>query len=155
MPFCELETPSTKQHGASTCCLIPIKEANGDSLRLSEDTILKVPPHPLGIKPAGNAYTAQDDLKSVAGCFSHLPDELVVQVLEFLDSTALVRLGATCKALYAFCRFDDLWKTLLVEYVYLSSALGVDKGQIFAVFGKFMKPSRRALLLTKENSFLV
>ena len=50
-----------------------------------------------------------------------LPDELIIQVLESLDATSLQCLGSTCKALYAFSRFEDLWKTLCIEYELLSS----------------------------------
>lgn len=82
---------------------------------------LTVPPHPLGIKPTGNAYIATGNIKPAAGFFMRLPDELIIQVLEFLDATALQRLGSTCKALYAFSRFEDLWKTLCIEYELLSS----------------------------------
>lgn len=81
---------------------------------ITED-IVTVPPHPLRIKPSGNAYTATKNLKSAAGLFAALPDELLVQVFEFLDATSLGRIGATCKALYAFSRLEDLWKTLYIE----------------------------------------
>ena len=74
-----------------------------------------VPAHPLGVRPTGNAYTAETHLKSVAGHFALLPDEVLVQVLEQLDATALRTVGNTCKALYAYTRLDDLWKTLCVE----------------------------------------
>lgn len=82
---------------------------------------LAVPSHPLSIKPAGNAYTATKNIKFAAGLFVSLPDELIIQVLESLDAASLTRLGCTCKALYAFSRFEDLWKTLCIEYELLSS----------------------------------
>ena len=81
----------------------------------TENDTLTVPLHPLKVKPAGNAYTATENSKSSAGRFSILPDELLIQFLEFLDDTSLLRLGGACKALYAFCSFEDLWKTLFVE----------------------------------------
>ena len=74
-----------------------------------------LPPHPLGIKPSGNALTATSNLKTSAGSFSKLPDELIIHLLECLQSHELRRLGYTCKALYAFATSDDLWKTILVE----------------------------------------
>ena len=74
-----------------------------------------IPPHPLGIKPSGNAYTAEHDLCQAAGTFSHLPDELAMQILEHLDAVSLVRFGLTCKAMYCFASFEDLWKTLVIE----------------------------------------
>lgn len=76
-----------------------------------------VPLHPLEIKPAGNAYTAVENIKSAAGLFSTLADELIIHMLEFLPDRSLLQLRATCKTLYAFCSFDDLWKNLCIEYV--------------------------------------
>ncbi len=71
--------------------------------------------HPLGIKPSGNAYTAKENIKVAAGLFATLPDELVVQVLEWFDAVALQQIECTCKVLYAFSRLEDLWRTLLVK----------------------------------------
>lgn len=75
-----------------------------------------VPLHPLGIKPAGNAYTSSSNIRATIGIFNSLADELIVQVLEHLHSTSLLQLGATCKALYAFSRLEDLWKALFIGY---------------------------------------
>lgn len=82
----------------------------------SETTAVYLPQHPLSIKPSGNAYAAGTDLKCAAGYLCCLPDELIIQILEYLDATSLLKV-ATCKALYAFSRFEDLWKSLVVEYV--------------------------------------
>lgn len=49
------------------------------------DRLLTVPSHPLGIKPTGNSFTTSENIKAAAGIFSVLPDELIVQVLEFLQ----------------------------------------------------------------------
>ena len=86
---------------------------------------LTVPPHPLGIKPTGNVYTATENIKPAAGFFMRLPDELIIQVLESLDAASLQCLGCTCKALYAFSRFEDLWKTLCIEYEFLPFNSGI------------------------------
>ena len=83
-----------------------------------------VPPHPLGLRPSGNAYTATRDIKAFTGHFARLPDELLLQLLEVLDPVDLVKLGASCKALHAFCSAEDLWKTLFIEYV-ISNTSGV------------------------------
>jgi len=74
-----------------------------------------VPHHPLGIKPSGNQYTASLNSKSFVGPFQLFPDEVLAILLEYLDSGTLRLLGLTCKFLYAFCRSDDLWKTLFIE----------------------------------------
>ena len=82
---------------------------------ISNNDSVAVPSHPLGIKPNGNAYTANENLKSAAGYFAVLPDELLVMVLECLDAKSLRKIECCCKALYAFSRLEDLWKTLCIE----------------------------------------
>lgn len=82
-----------------------------------QDSGLAVPSHPLGIKPIGNAFTGSRNIKSATGLFSVLPDEIIIQIAELLHAASLLRLGATCKALYAFCHFDELWKALFIGYV--------------------------------------
>ena len=74
----------------------------------------ELPSHPLAVRPLGNAYTATENLKSRCGQFARLPDELLNHLLETLDESALVRLGSTCKALYAFTRADELWRNLFI-----------------------------------------
>ncbi|BFZ63551.1 hypothetical protein YB2330_004678 [Saitoella coloradoensis] len=44
-----------------------------------------------------------------------IPDELLLDILAHLEARHLQLLGACSKALYAFTRFDELWKTLTVE----------------------------------------
>ena len=80
-----------------------------------------VPSHPLGIKPAGNAYSATQNIKRATGSFTALPDKLISQVLEFLDAASLKWLGCACKALYAFSRLEELWKKICIEYELLMS----------------------------------
>ncbi|KAI9792586.1 MAG: hypothetical protein M1816_002106 [Peltula sp. TS41687] len=79
------------------------------------NTAALFPPHPLGIRPAGNAYTSKLNLRSATGFFCRLTDELVNEVLEYLDADSLNRTGCTCKALYAFSRSEDLWKALFLK----------------------------------------
>lgn len=93
----------------------------GEVAKLAEEIALAIPPHPLGIKPAGNAFAASSNIKLAAGLFSLLPDEIIMQIVESLNAASLLQLGATGKALYAFCHFDELWKTLQIEYVFSSS----------------------------------
>lgn len=80
-----------------------------------ESMAVAVPVHPLRVKPAGNAYTASDNIKSRCGRFASLPDELLSHILESFDADALLRLGSTCRALYAFTRLDELWRALFVK----------------------------------------
>ena len=74
-----------------------------------------VPPHPWAIKPLGNAFGAKHNIKTAAGLFAVLPDELILQIFELLGPESILRLGATCKALCAFSRFEELWKTKFIE----------------------------------------
>jgi len=71
--------------------------------------------HPLGVRPSGNAFTSEINPKSACGSYAILPDEALAQSLEYLEAADLLRLGATCKALHAFTRSEDLWKTLFIE----------------------------------------
>ncbi|KAJ9310275.1 hypothetical protein DTO217A2_54 [Paecilomyces variotii] len=75
----------------------------------------EIPCHPLGVKPSGNGLTATWDLRTAIGTFNILPDEILLMLLEYLDSASLLNIGRTCKALYAFTRSEDLWKTLFVR----------------------------------------
>jgi hypothetical protein len=86
-----------------------------DSDSEAPEVAVAIPTHPLGVKPAGNAYTSATNSKANAGCFSRLPDELLAHVLESLAARDLCVLGATCRALYAFSRSEELWKALFVE----------------------------------------
>ncbi|KAL1311686.1 hypothetical protein AAFC00_001790 [Neodothiora populina] len=71
--------------------------------------------HPLGVRPSGNAFTASVNLKAASGVYALLPDELLAQLLEYLEAADLLRLGGTCRALHAFTRSEELWRALFVE----------------------------------------
>lgn len=88
-------------------------EANFDND--DQDVATALPSHPLGVKPAGNAYTASENIKSSCGSFAQLPDELLCHILESFDADTLIRLGSTCRALYAYTRLDELWRALFVK----------------------------------------
>ena len=74
-----------------------------------------IPAHPLGVKPSGNGLMATWTLRSSIGYLQALPDEMILSLLETLDSASLRALGSTCKALYAFTRSEELWKALFIE----------------------------------------
>lgn len=73
-----------------------------------------IPHHPLGVKPSGNALTADWSLRPAIGTLAILPDEMIMPLLLYLEAPDLLRLGRTCKALYAFTRAEELWKTLFI-----------------------------------------
>lgn len=74
-----------------------------------------IQPHPLGVRPSGNALTANEDLRSHTGLFGRIPDELLLSLLERLDEDTLLRLGSTCRALYAYSTCDQLWRDLWIS----------------------------------------
>lgn len=75
-----------------------------------------VPPHPLGIKPLGNKYfSSGKDARTSLGALRVLPDEMLMQLLEYMDKSALRLLGSTCRFLFACCAADDLWKSVFLE----------------------------------------
>ena len=92
---------------------------DGDDEPSTERDSSAAPPHPLGVKPLGNKYLSSvPDAKLSAGLFGRgIPDEIVMMLLEGLDATSLRLLGSTCRFLYAFCSFDELWKAL-AKYVF-------------------------------------
>jgi hypothetical protein len=94
----------------------PISHSDDTPPLLDPDDIGQaIPSHPLGVKPSGNKYTATESAREAIGTFQILPDEVLAILLEYLDSSLLRHLGSTCKALYAFCYSDDIWKALFVE----------------------------------------
>jgi len=77
-----------------------------------EDEALR---HPLGVKPSGNALTSIENLQGSMGLFAHLPDALVLTLLEYLDDYGLVHLGQTCRAFFAYSTFDQMWRDITVN----------------------------------------
>lgn len=81
--------------------------------RISSNSI---PVHPIGVKPLGNRYLALGPSARLSlGSVDQLPDEMILQILEYLDASSLMNLGSTCRFLYAFCQLDELWKALFLE----------------------------------------
>lgn len=72
--------------------------------------------HPLGVKPSGNSLAASENSVSNMGLFGGLSDETVLILLEWLDSKSLLRVGASCRGLYAYSTCDQLWKDLFIMY---------------------------------------
>ena len=98
------------------------RTAKRQKLKHTTDTATSISPHPLRIKPLGNAFTSNYNLRDTSlGRFSMLPDELVVQVLGWLDAPSLLKLGSASKGFYAFSQFEELWKDLFVRYVFCHS----------------------------------
>ncbi|KAA8896143.1 phosphatidylserine-specific receptor PtdSerR [Sphaerosporella brunnea] len=77
---------------------------------------IEIQPHPLLIKPSGNAFTSESNLRDTScGLFALFPDELILQVLGYLSEDELNAVGATSKGMYGFSRAEELWKSLFIE----------------------------------------
>lgn len=111
---------STDQHQKPEALIFEANGNGGHRVTDEDDTSTavesSVPTHPLGIKPLGNKYFhTGTDARVNLGDLQVLPDEMLAQLLEYLDKRTLRLLGYTCKFLYAQCSYDDLWKTIFLE----------------------------------------
>lgn len=92
---------------ATSSELIHDAETSGESLQR----------HPLGVRPSGNALTADQDLSLSMGVFGQTPDSLLLLLLEFLDQDALLKLSQTCRGLFAFATHDQVWRELTLREI--------------------------------------
>ncbi|KAI3342607.1 hypothetical protein F4824DRAFT_442722 [Ustulina deusta] len=94
-----------------------LSHGGGGTLDRDELTVVdSIPIHPMGIKPLGNQYFANvPNARQHLGVVSQLPDEMILHLLEYLDTSSLRKLASTCRFLYAFGQLDDLWKALFLE----------------------------------------
>ena len=75
-----------------------------------------IPTHPLGLKPLGNQYLAEGpNARRNIGTWAALPEEMLALVLEGFDQNSLLKLGSTCKYMYAFCHSEELWKAVYLR----------------------------------------
>jgi hypothetical protein len=70
--------------------------------------------HPCGVEPSGNSLfsTVRPCRTPGLGALARLPDELLLEVLGYVDAAALCQVGATSRALHAYANVDDVWRTL-------------------------------------------
>jgi hypothetical protein len=95
----------------------PVKRQR-HAIDIQESSDLDIlPPHPLGIRPEGNAYTDDSNvsIRQKAGDFASLSDELILHLFEYLEAHELLALGSTSKFLYAFAHYDELWRALFIQ----------------------------------------
>ena len=84
-------------------------------LRFSPSTAV---PHPLGVRPSGNLYLSNNIEKSVEarktslGVFGALSEDLLVEVVSYLDAPQLVKLESVSRYMLAFSFHVDLWREL-------------------------------------------
>lgn len=105
--------PPPSKRPRTSAPIVPVLADGADGNEV--EVAAAAPTHPLDIKPAGNAFFATENLKAACGSFARLPDELISHMLEDFDADTLIRLGSTCKALYAFTRLDELWRALFIK----------------------------------------
>jgi hypothetical protein len=89
-------------------------DKSDNACNVGRDETTFVARHPLGVRPSGNSFDSEINLKFAMGSFARLPDELLASVLETLPPADLLRLGGTCRALYAFTRNEELWRALFI-----------------------------------------
>eukprot|EP00039_Didymoeca_costata_P008160 m.108685 g.108685 ORF g.108685 m.108685 type:complete len:486 (+) comp13974_c0_seq1:164-1621(+) len=74
--------------------------------------------HPYGVEPTGNALV-KDAAKSCReaglGVLASLTDELILNILEFLDVQSLGRIANVSRAFYVIGHTDELWKSRVVD----------------------------------------
>ncbi|CAG8785458.1 24291_t:CDS:2 [Gigaspora margarita] len=78
--------------------------------------------HPLGIMPWGNYYIDSTEKgfrknrrETSLGTLAHLTDEIILEILGYLNVKELLTLGFTSQVLYCFISFEELWKQLTIR----------------------------------------
>lgn len=96
---------------------LPYHISNDSSSHSADDHLssASVRKHPLGVRPSGNALTADQDLSLSMGIFGRIPDALLLLLLEWLDEDALLKLSRTCRGLFAYATHDQLWRDLALN----------------------------------------
>lgn len=76
------------------------------------------PSHTHGVQPLGNLYFNPGSINSRdtgLGNLHTLADELVLDILGFLDGTSLGVLASVSKSFYVFTNHEPLWRNLVLE----------------------------------------
>lgn len=90
-----------------------------------DDGTVSVANHPLNVRPLGNAFVAEYNLKHTAsaGLFGWLPDELLMQILGSLGPEDLCSISATSRCMYAYSHSEELWRPLFTRLVSWTTGL--------------------------------
>lgn len=109
---------STRSLPSSPVAEQPVQKKPKVVFRASAATIVR--PHPLGIKPSGNALLAGATAQrttTLGPLLGQLSDELLMTIIQGItDPKTLLTLGHVCKCLYGFCWTDELWKHMVHRY---------------------------------------
>lgn len=79
------------------------------------------PSHTHGVQPLGNLYLNPGSINSRdtgLGNLHTLTDELVLEILGFLDGTNLGVLASVSKSFYVFTNHEPLWRNLVLENLF-------------------------------------
>ncbi|QLG71371.1 hypothetical protein HG535_0B04130 [Zygotorulaspora mrakii] len=88
------------------------------------------PRHPLGVKPSGNVLLVTENLEEtkkrramLLGDFAKFSEELLLEVLTYLNDQDLKNLSHCSRILYAYAYSEDLWRNMYMkEYCRLGKA---------------------------------
>lgn len=86
--------------------------------------------HPYGIKPFANQLFVSKDLQmkrihglGLLNCFK---DEILLEILFYLESKELIYMMLSSTTLYMYCHYNDLWRDLALREWELDNTLGID-----------------------------
>lgn len=78
--------------------------------------------HPYGVKPLGNLLLSAEERTSFGrkrieslGEFSRFTDELILEILSYLDGYSLARAVCSSRFLYCFASAEEFWRSLVIE----------------------------------------
>lgn len=105
----------------------------------------QIPRHPLGVKPATNAYLANEsDLNkignSAGSLFKRIPDDIIFNIMSMFEIKDLVNVSHVSKFWYAYATFDDLWRTLY------TSKTGQERDELNITFKRWNGSWRSSIL---------
>ncbi|KAJ4978442.1 hypothetical protein NE237_009222 [Protea cynaroides] len=93
-----------------------VEDDRGEGFSLKDSA----PSYSHGVQPLGNlllSSSACNSRNTGLGNLRILTDELVLDILGFLDGTHLGVLATVSKSFYVFCNHEPLWKNLVLEYI--------------------------------------
>lgn len=114
------------------------------------------PPHPLGVKPSGNAlledisFNAQKEARNkLLGSLSIFSEDLLVQIISYLDDpNDLLNFGLASRILYSYTYDEELWRKIYVDkFVSLGTSGKIDKELIYPFNSKTWRGSWRKTVL--------
>ena len=113
---------SSQIHEIKRIKVSPVKDNSilAKTRYLPSNLRLRVVEHPQNIKPYGNFVLADDAqklavLKSKGSFFGGLSDDLIMEIVNLLDTPDLIHLMHTSRYFYGFVSFDQIWRDLYIK----------------------------------------